>query len=147
MPSYKTHDRIGIISAPVIFISGLAVDMPIPVITTITASYLVSTFLLSPDLDTDSKIYRRWGALRFIWYPYLKLVKHRSVYSHSGLFSGTLRFIYLSILLLPLLLVPDAIYLFSEYYIFYVLFWIGMVGADIAHSLSDWLVTRIKTQC
>ncbi len=50
---------------------------------------LFSGLWLSPDLDLDSSIYRRWGPFRFLWWPYQKIMPHRSPLTHS-LFVGPL---------------------------------------------------------
>jgi uncharacterized metal-binding protein len=58
------------------------------------ASYLVSGFLFSPDLDLRSTPYMRWRWLRWIWYPYRRMVPHRSWISHSLLWGPLLRMLY-----------------------------------------------------
>ena len=50
--------------------------------------------MLSPDLDLDSSIYQRWGPLRFLWWPYQKILPHRSVFSHSFVVGPLLRLLY-----------------------------------------------------
>lgn len=61
---------------------------------TLVGSLLFSGLLLSPDLDLNSSIYKRWGPLRFIWWPYQKCVRHRSIISHSFFVGPFLRVIY-----------------------------------------------------
>ncbi|PHX87586.1 MAG: hypothetical protein CK536_05240 [Synechococcus sp. Baikal-G1] len=56
---------------------------------TAALAFLVGGLLLSPDLDTHSRPTRRWGPLRLLWWPYRKLLRHRSLLSH-GPFLGTL---------------------------------------------------------
>ena len=98
MPSGKVHDRITAVGA------GLAVPVwwyltPAPqdwkIAATLVVATLFSGWMLSPDLDLDSSIYRRWGPLRFLWYPYQKFVPHRSWVSHSWLLSPLMRVAYL----------------------------------------------------
>ena len=48
-------------------------------------AFLVGGLWLSPDLDTLSRPLQRWGPLRWIWWPYRKLVPHRSLFSHGPL--------------------------------------------------------------
>lgn len=55
--------------------------------------------MLSPDLDLDSSIYRRWGPFRFLWWPYQKLLPHRSVFSHSFIVGPLIRLAYFFVLL------------------------------------------------
>ncbi len=51
--------------------------------------------MLSPDLDTKSKIHSRWGLLRFIWFPYRKVIRHRSIISHFPILGSIIRTLYL----------------------------------------------------
>ncbi len=50
---------------------------------------------LSPDLDTYSKALKRWGPLKGLWWPYRKLIPHRSLFSHAPLIGTALRLTYL----------------------------------------------------
>ena len=59
-----------------------------------TAAFIFSTFMLGPDLDLYySKINKNWGVLRFIWWPYAKLSKHRGL-SHTPFISSFIRIAY-----------------------------------------------------
>lgn len=153
MPGYKTHDKIGIATAittaiPVIYTRLLT----IPEVILYVAAVIISTIWLSPDLDTDSKSHSRWGLLRWYWYPYKKIVAHRSWLSHSGPLSATLRLFYLfapvlfSLLFLPYSgLTPYEVEIFLLTYgkIFAIL-WLGVVVADTAHTMADYIVTGVK---
>jgi uncharacterized metal-binding protein len=57
-------------------------------------SLLFSGLAISPDLDLNSSVYKRWGLLRWLWWPYQKLVPHRSWISHSFLLGPLLRVTY-----------------------------------------------------
>ena len=59
-------------------------------------SFLFGGLFLSPDLDINSRPYQRWGALRWLWWPYQRLIRHRSVFSHSPFLGTAIRIIYLS---------------------------------------------------
>jgi uncharacterized metal-binding protein len=107
MPAAKTHDQIALLSgavmAPLGGIAWLAAgsspaDAAINT-ALLTGSYLACSHWLSPDLDIDSTIIRRWGVFGFFWRPYERVVPHRHWISHSG-FSVVLRLLYL---LVPLL--------------------------------------------
>lgn len=98
MPSGKVHDRITFAAAAVcapLWWSTAPPPRDWSVGAMLIGSLLFSGLLISPDLDLDSSIYRRWGPLRFIWWPYQKLVKHRSWVSHSYLVGPVLRSVYL----------------------------------------------------
>ena len=58
-------------------------------------AFLFGGLLLSPDLDIQSRPYQRWGVLRWLWWPYQRLVRHRSVLSHSPFLGTALRVTYL----------------------------------------------------
>ena len=70
----------------------------------VVGAYLFSGLLLSNDLDIASRIYKRWGPLRVLWYPYRCLVPHRSLLSHGLVVGPLLRVLYLYVMLELLLL-------------------------------------------
>ena len=65
-------------------------------------SFLVGGLWLSPDLDTRSNPTRRWGPLRLLWWPYRRLLCHRSLISHTPLIGTAGRLLYLAAVLLGL---------------------------------------------
>lgn len=71
-------------------------------------AFLLGGLLLSPDLDTRSNPTLRWGPLRLLWWPYRRLLRHRSLLSHSPLLGTAGRLSYLAAVLLTacLLLQP-----------------------------------------
>jgi uncharacterized metal-binding protein len=143
MPDYKTHDRIGGVTAA---ISGLAVgaltqDQTAGLI--VASSCMIGTWFFSPDLDISSKMRYRWSVLYFLWIPYEKIIPHRSWVSHSGPISATLRICYLLfIVLIPWYFVSyDTLYLFMGWVHnnAALLFWIyiGLILADTIHVIAD----------
>ena len=64
--------------------------------------FLIGGLWLSPDLDTPSNPSRRWGPLRCLWWPYRRLLSHRSLLSHSPLLGSAGRLLYLTAVLLAL---------------------------------------------
>ncbi|MFM8525183.1 MAG: DUF2227 family putative metal-binding protein, partial [Cyanobacteriota bacterium] len=67
-------------------------------------AFLIGGLWLSPDLDTRSNPTRRWGPLRWLWWPYRRLLRHRSLLSHSPLLGTAGRLLYLAALGLALCL-------------------------------------------
>jgi uncharacterized metal-binding protein len=65
-----------------------------------TGAFLLGGLWLSPDLDTHSNATRRWGPLRLLWWPYRRLLSHRSLLSHSPLLGTSLRLLWLAALVL-----------------------------------------------
>ena len=97
MPSGKVHDRITLAVAGLSVPVWLAVSPSQQHLTAgaiFIGALLFSGLALSPDLDLDSLVYRRWGPFRWLWWPYQKLVRHRSWVSHSFLFGPLLRVVY-----------------------------------------------------
>lgn len=96
MPSGRTHDRITLWSLP--FVTGIVFEQTQSGKLTLLVSgaFLFSGLMFGPDLDLYSSQYKRWGWLRWIWIPYQKLLRHRSLLSH-GLIIGTIvRLLYLA---------------------------------------------------
>ena len=97
MPSGKVHDRItigaAVLSVPVWWhFSASPRDLGAGAV--LILSMLFSGLAISPDLDLDSSVYRRWGFFRWLWWPYQKIVRHRSWISHSFLIGPLLRVVY-----------------------------------------------------
>lgn len=96
MPSGKTHVAIELFAWPG-FVAGFhSLFQPAWEETAIFAlAYLVSSLLLSPDLDLrHNSARRRWGPLGFLWVPYFTIFKHRGM-SHSFLLGSLTRLVYL----------------------------------------------------
>ena len=63
-------------------------------------AFLFGTLFISPDLDVNSSVYKRWGLLKWLWWPYRELMKHRQK-SHSFFWGPVLLIGYLLIFTLP----------------------------------------------
>jgi uncharacterized metal-binding protein len=143
LPGYKTHDRAAYIAAPVLTGVAYAV-LPLPYTLLFSVAFLAGNHWLSPDLDIDSIMSHRWGFLRFIWFPYKRLIHHRSFLSHSGPLSAAIRIIYLSVLLsIPLYVVFGSAMLymlFLQYWQIYAILYLGVAAADTLHTALDHLL-------
>ncbi len=153
MPNYKTHDTIGVITAITSGIATIATDiLSFGDSLLLGFAIVLGTYFLSPDLDTDSKIYARWGILRWYWYPYKEIIKHRSILSHSGPLSATIRLLYM--LCIPLVILTftlpytvdrgDIVYMITPALSSIALIWAGVMIADTIHVIADLLSTEIK---
>ncbi len=60
-----------------------------------SVAFITGGIWLSPDLDTQSIALKRWGFLKVLWWPYRKLIRHRSFLSHAPFIGTTLRICYL----------------------------------------------------
>ncbi len=88
----------------------------------VDAGILISTFILSPDMDlfTSRSMYD-WGILRIFWFPYAKLVKHRDRL-HTPLLGTTVRWLY------TLALIGLVVLLFR--------FWFRRIGLQVEFSFA-----------
>src|SRR5919197_2468736 len=94
MPSGRTHDLITFALAPAIFV-GAQIHWGRPLVSLVaTAAMVFAGLMFGPDLDLYSKQYRRWGPLRFIWFPYMIAFSHRSRLSHGIMLSTIVRVLY-----------------------------------------------------
>jgi uncharacterized metal-binding protein len=136
IPSGKTHDLIsfGVLLSISFFILGRFSKFETALF---AGGFLLSFFLFSPDLDTRSASYRRWGVLRFFWLPYLFLFRHRGL-SHNPVIGPLSRLLYVGV---PLYLIAGFLefappVLSNESALFFLLgFWVPAV--------VHWAVDRI----
>ena len=63
----------------------------------VSGGFLVSGLIFGPDLDLYSFHYKRWGKLRWLWKPYQKAIKHRSIWSHGPIIGTVGRILYLGL--------------------------------------------------
>lgn len=100
MASGRTHDwtTLGLL-VPVALVCRYLLHWSWPDALALTGGTWAGGLLLSPDLDTKSRPFFRWGLFRFIWLPYQWLARHRSPLSHGWLLAAWLRLIYLSAVL------------------------------------------------
>ncbi len=126
----------------------------------VDAGILVSTLVLSPDMDLfTSKPIDGWGLMRWFWWPYAKFVKHRDVL-HFPLLGTAVRWLYLlimlALLILPILLIFRQVGLQVNFnftgdrddVIWYSLYladiFVGACIADAVHYILDVVTHEIK---
>ncbi len=94
MASGQQHDRATyVLALPFGLLWGAWLGLP--GVTAGTLAFLIGGLWLSPDLDTRSNPSRRWGPLRLLWWPYRRLLRHRSLFSHSPFLGSAGRLLYL----------------------------------------------------
>ncbi len=98
--------------------------------------YYIGTAYITPDLDTDSSAYKRWGLLRVLWYPYKVLFKHRQS-SHSILLGAVVRIIYITIIILILYYLLSGTLPSFGHGIDMAAFLLGIVIANVLHVALD----------
>lgn len=108
MPSGKTHLKINWVVLVLINVLILAFsqDISIKHCFMFNICFILTSYFISPDLDIDSSTYRRYGILRLIWWPYLKLMKHGQT-SHSIIWRPISIIVYIGIFIVPILFIID----------------------------------------
>ncbi|MGL4610387.1 MAG: metal-binding protein [Trueperaceae bacterium] len=116
------------------------------VVTTFSVSYLLGTFLVTPDLDLAEQGVRaksNWGLLGLLWVPYGAMFSHRGL-SHTWILGPLTRAIYLAVLALVFSYVAALIAPFFGYNIS-IQAQLGanwrelVVGAVAGYYVSQWL--------
>jgi uncharacterized metal-binding protein len=86
-------------------------------VTLFSISYLVGTFLVTPDLDLAENSVRaksNWGLLGLLWIPYGALFSHRGL-SHTWIVGPLTRLLYMVVVALALSYVASVIAPFFGY--------------------------------
>ena len=149
MASGRNHDRSSVLwSIPFGLCINLIIGHPFGLMGGL--AFCLGGLWLSPDLDTYSVALKRWGLLKIIWWPYRKVIPHRSLFSHAPLIGTTVRIGYLILWLFFLLLLikrlsfPTAIeathYLLTqiqENHKFMITFLLGLEGSAWLHLIQD----------
>lgn len=145
MPNYKTHDAINLIAYGMGLTAysmatnvGALEPLSTRPMLAFTATYLIGTFLVTPDLDLwVSKPGKRWGLLRILWMPYATVMKHRRL-SHGYLLGPVTRLLYIALLLTPLALAPTlatSLHTFTGWYFTPPV----LAGAILGYYTSQWM--------
>lgn len=101
MASGRQHDRAtGLLALPFGLLWWPALGPAAALMAAL--GFLVGGLWLSPDLDTRSRATHRWGPLALVWWPYRRLLSHRSLLSHAPLLGSAGRLLYLVALVLAL---------------------------------------------
>jgi uncharacterized metal-binding protein len=156
MPSGRTHDRITLWGLP--FVTGFTFGQTHSGNLTLLVSggFLFSGLMFGPDLDLRSVQYKRWGCLRWLWIPYQKTMRHRSLLSHGPIIGTTVRVLYLAswlgILGIALgmltllwgvgwswqLLAQSATRSLTQYSTEWFALYLGLELGAMSHAVSDW---------
>lgn len=161
MPGAQTHDTITVVTAVALLPAAwlLSPDRSLATASVVAGGHLISGLMFSCDLDIDSREYRRWGPLRFLWWPYKEAVPHRSWISHGLVIGPLLRLAYFGVAMYGLWwlllhafgrsdlwreLEDSALGMFRDWGGQTVAFLVGFVLGGAAHSIPDWLTTGTK---
>jgi len=94
MPNARAHDTITYAIIPFTFLAAEIYWGNLATSAIATVAMLFSGLMFGPDLDLDSKPYRRWGPLKFLWKPYQVALPHRSKFSHGPILGTVIRIVY-----------------------------------------------------
>lgn len=157
MPSGRAHETINLLAYAAAAVgyayarqTGLTAELDTllapETLKTFSLSYLVGTFLVTPDLDlAENRVQARnnWGLLGLLWIPYGALFSHRGL-SHTWLVGPLTRLVYLALLALALGWAAAQVGPYFGYH-FSVKAELGENGAELAvgaltgYYLSQWL--------
>ena len=143
MASGKNHDRGILLFTPIWALTTThyaSIDIGI----IIGVSHFIGGWFLSPDLDTKSRPFLRWGIAKAIWIPYQKSIPHRHWLSHAPIVGSIVRLFYLSLWLCPLWLVPglyDALFVIGWERA--IAFFVGIELSAVNHLVLDGLVVPL----
>ncbi|WP_392350044.1 metal-binding protein [Parasynechococcus sp.] len=95
MAAGRDHDRATVVVAlPLALVLSVGLGAIHGLSTAL--AFLIGGLWLSPDLDTHCRALNRWGVLQWIWWPYRRLIPHRSLWSHGPILGTVTRLLLLS---------------------------------------------------
>jgi uncharacterized metal-binding protein len=100
--------------------------------------FYMGTEFVTPDLDTDSSAYKRWGRLRILILPYKWLFKHRQS-SHNLFYGAIVRILYITaIIAVSYYLIFKSLPLENILFPIYIFIFIGgIITANALHVILD----------
>lgn len=166
MPNLRSHDQITVITGALLSPAFLAVPSDNRWLSwaVLAGAHLLSGLLFSCDLDVRAGEYRRWGPFRWIWWPYQRLIPHRSWISHGLIVGPLLRLGYFALVLELLLSLGawalsvaggDGLAWLNGWHVFWMELMrayprrfaevaVGFILGGAAHSIPDWLLTGVR---
>ncbi|RJP02172.1 hypothetical protein D3D03_02200 [Exiguobacterium sp. RIT452] len=149
MPSGNVHDTVNSVALTSYVAYSVATQQTDWLPTAIGLA--VGTLWLSPDLDLKSEPYYRLGPFRVLWMPYVKIMPHRSIWSHGLIIGDIIRLLYSAAFLIPLLFLalyveiidPSTVDLWFESMPAFV---IGIMVASTIHIVLDHSSSLFRTK-
>jgi uncharacterized metal-binding protein len=144
MPGYNTHRIFNylIFIVAVLSLNSLGIFHLSPIqLIAIGLGFYIGTEFITPDLDTDSSAYKRWGRLRILMLPYKCLFKHRK--SSHNIFSGAIvRIIYITALIaVSYYLIFKSFSLENIIFpVYFIIFLGGIIAANALHVILDGII-------
>jgi uncharacterized metal-binding protein len=141
MPGYNTHRIFNYLIFIAVVLSlysfGILHLSPIQLFA-IGLGFYIGTEFVTPDLDTDSSAYKRWGRLRILVLPYKWLFKHRQS-SHNIFYGAIVRILYISaIIAIFYYLIFKSFSLENILFPVYIIIFLGgIIAANALHVILD----------
>lgn len=153
MPNGKTHAKITTVVS--VLIPMAAISYGVPVLSSIVMCIGATLGLaINPDLDLSENRVRndvRHPVRNIIktiwdlyWFPYGRLIHHRSLVSHSPIFGTLIRSIYMSPIIFSIIYILSQIMPDRSIFNIFVLLFIGLCISDIFHIVADVIVSEAK---
>ncbi len=102
MPGYNTHRLFNyaalMVTAAFIYIRNFSYFDLVQFLV-LGAGFYAGTEFITPDLDIESTVIKRWGALGVLWAPYRLLFKHGKS-SHNIVYGAVVRLLYIGVIIL-----------------------------------------------
>jgi uncharacterized metal-binding protein len=141
MPSGNVHDTVNTVALTGYVAYSVATQQTDWLPTAIGIA--VGTLWLSPDLELKSEPYYRFGPFRVLWMPYVKIMPHRSIWSHGMIIGDVIRLLYSAALVIPLLFLSlyfqvIASETIDSWFASLPAFVIGIMVASTIHILLDY---------
>jgi len=144
MPAYNIHRlfnyAIFIIIVFVLY-SGKILSFSPWYLIAITSGFYIGTEFVTPDLDTDSAAYKRWGRLKILMLPYKWIFKHRQS-SHNIIYGAIVRLLYITVIILGFyyLIFKSLPYNMMLPSVFVIIFLSGIIAANALHVILDSMI-------
>lgn len=136
MASGIEHQRAALITAAGVSVCAIALTAVVGPVSLVMAPAAYAAVIVEPDLDhhaitRSERTLLRWNRIAgwlwlAYWWPYEKLMPHRSKWSHVPFMSTAIRLLYVA--WLPIVLWPSPAWLWA---------WLGMSLVDCVHYIMD----------
>lgn len=149
MPSGNVHDTVNTVALTGYVAYSVATQQTDWLPTAIGLA--VGTLWLSPDLDLKSEPYYRLGPFRVLWMPYVKIMPHRSIWSHGLIIGDIIRLLYSAAFLIPLLFLALYVEIIDPstvdlWFAAMPAFIIGIIVASTIHIALDHASSLLRTK-
>jgi uncharacterized metal-binding protein len=141
MPGYNSHrlfNYIIFIASAFFLYSKNIIHPDTGYLLAIGLGFYIGTEFITPDLDTNSAAYKRWGNLKILMLPYKWTFKHRQS-SHNILYGSIVRIFYISVIILAFyyLIFRSLSTELDLSPVYGIIFLMGIITANALHVILD----------